>query len=431
MQSRTRSHGVHYGSSRLAPPPVIDRGDQTPLAAPIAQRAARVGSAEPVRKRVLKVLVTDAHYKHALAIVRSLGLKGHEVTVLATSPDNVAAKSRYCSGIEYITGISSDIPALLGEILRRRRQDFVIPVAYLTTLALAREKHQLTPLTRLEIADYEKIVFAADKVRVRNLAAGLGILTPETVCPQSIGDLNASANHLRYPVIVKARSESAGITVRMVETRKMLFSAYDFLMAESGPAADSWPIIQEYIPGYGCGFFALYQDGVCKRVFMHRRIRENPPVGGISCCAESFYDPLLKELSTRLLDKLGWHGVAMVEFRYDIRDRQYKLLEINPKFWGSLDLALAAGVDFPGDLCGMATGIDLGYSERYRKDLRFHWFLSGDLQHALSKGGSLPAVLVDCLNPRVKSNLWLNDLGPTWSEARSLLQSAWRRLRKT
>jgi predicted ATP-grasp superfamily ATP-dependent carboligase len=78
---------------------------------------------------------------------------------------------------------------------------------------------------------------------------------------------------------------------------------------------------------------------------MHRRIREYPITGGASTAAESFYDPALRDLRLTLLRALNWHGVAMVEFKKDQRDGTHKL--INAKFWGSLDLAIAAGVDFP------------------------------------------------------------------------------------
>jgi predicted ATP-grasp superfamily ATP-dependent carboligase len=400
---------------------IVDKG---------ARRGTRLGVTRTQSSR-LKVLVTDGDYKHALAIVRSLGRSGHKVTVLASSPNDIAARSRYCAAVERISGANPrDSATEVLQILRRNPHDLVIPVGYATTLALARVRRELLPLALLETPQLEKICFAADKERVREFGASLGIPVPATLYPQSKETLESCASRLGYPLVLKVRKESAGITVRIVKTRQELFPAYNSLMSDSCQAIDAPPMIQEYVPGYRCGFFALYQDGGCKRIFMHRRIRENPPVWGISSCAESFYDPTLKELSVRLLDALQWHGVAMVEFRYDQRDRQYKLLEINPKFWGSLDLALAAGADFPGDLCRMATGVELAYSEEYQRKLRYHWLLFGDLQHALSNPVSIGSVLADCFNPRVKSKLWLSDLGPNFAEMRSLLQSGWRRMRQ-
>ena len=118
----------------------------------------------------------------------------------------------------------------------------------------------------------------------------------------------------------------------------------------------------------------------------------------------------------------------MVEFRYDVRDNNYKLLEINPKFWGSLDLALAAGVDFPLGLLQMARGGQLDYSEDYRRELRYHWPLSGEVQHVIQRPSSLMPVLLDLLNPRVRSNIWLSDPRPNVQEAVSLFHSSWRRV---
>ena len=160
---------------------------------------------------------------------------------------------------------------------------------------------------------------------------------------------------------------------------------------------------------------------------MHRRVREAPPRGGVSCCAASNYDPKLIEYGTRLLDRLQWHGVAMVEFRYDVRDNDYKLMEINPKFWGSLDLSLTAGVDFPYYLCQMAQGETLEYSEEYDRSLRYHWPWL-EMQHLWKRPISFAAVLSDMLNPRVKSNISLCDIWPNLMEPFSRVRTRARRL---
>ena len=119
-----------------------------------------------------------------------------------------------------------------------------------------------------------------------------------------------------------------------------------------------------------------------------------------------------------MLDALQWHGVAMVEFRRDSRDGDYKLIEVNPKFWGSLDLALAADADFPGDLCRMALGEDLPFTDVYQRNLRFQWPLSthGDLFHLWMRPASFINVMGDLLNPRVKSNVSWTDPGPNFQE---------------
>src|SRR5208283_2488478 len=125
-------------------------------------------------------------------------------------------------------------------------------------------------------------------------------------------------------------------------------------------------VIQEFIQGEAYGFFALYRRGRIVASFMHKRIREVPPTGGPSSAAESVYDQRLLSLGTRILDHLSWHGLAMVEFKKDSRTHDFRLLEINPKFWGSLDLAIEAGIDFPHLATQMVTMNNVAAPKPYR-----------------------------------------------------------------
>jgi hypothetical protein len=97
-------------------------------------------------------------------------------------------------------------------------------------------------------------------------------------------------------------------------------------------------------------------------------------------------------------------------------------MEINPKFWGSVDLPLAAGADFPGDLCRMALGATLSFTDSYARNLRFQWPLSGhgDLFHLWTRPQSFSEVALDFLNPGVKSNVWLGDFAPNFLELQGL-----------
>ena len=381
----------------------------------------------PWRKNV-QVLVTDDSYIPSLGIVRSLGSKGIDVSVLAESSlATLASRSRYCSGRYVVPSPSEGFYfTSLMDVLGRVHFDLIIPVGYASTSALAQRKAEVNSLSRLEVADYQKIQAAADKCYVHELATRVGVPAPKTVCPTSFDDAVRLSADLQYPVVMKAPCEVSNSPVHYARTRFELLEFFRTLWSRKNGGSGKLPLVQEFIPGYGCGFFALYQNGVCKRTFMHRRVRETPPSGGVSCCAESFYDPKLQEYGTRLLDRLEWHGVAMVEFRYDLRDNDYKLMEINPKFWGSLDLALAAGVDFPYYLCQMAQGETLKHSEEYDRNVRFHWPLL-EMKHLWKRPASIGAVLADSLNPQVKSNLRLFDLKPNVLEPFSRVRAQVRR----
>jgi predicted ATP-grasp superfamily ATP-dependent carboligase len=90
--------------------------------------------------------------------------------------------------------------------------------------------------------------------------------------------------------------------------------------------------------------------------------------------------------AARLLKKLEWYGVAMVEFKVDPRDGIAKLLEINPRFWGSLALAIYSGIDFPYLLYCLATGRQVPAMLEYEDGKRCRWLI-GDALHFLSRYG--------------------------------------------
>jgi len=139
------------------------------------------------------------------------------------------------------------------------------------------------------------------------------------------------------------------------------------------------PLIQEYIPGDGYGVEVLLNDGEVRALFMHRRLREYPITGGASTFRESVYRDDLKEYALRIMEALNWHGVAMVEFKLDKRDNTPKLMEINGRFWGSLALSIAAGVDFPYLLYKMFTEGDVEPVLEYKTEVKCRWLLPGDI----------------------------------------------------
>jgi predicted ATP-grasp superfamily ATP-dependent carboligase len=135
--------------------------------------------------------------------------------------------------------------------------------------------------------------------------------------------------------------------------------------------------------------FALYDHGKAVAFFAHRRLREKPPSGGVSVLSESIpIDARLREIAQRILDHVGWHGVAMVEFKVAADGTPY-LMEVNARFWGSLQLAVDAGVDFPCLLYKVAVGERPDETNDYQIGIKSRWLL-GDLDclYLTLKGGS-------------------------------------------
>jgi len=143
-------------------------------------------------------------------------------------------------------------------------------------------------------------------------------------------------------------------------------------------------LIQERVDGPGIGTFVLFEHGTLLTAFAHRRLREKPPSGGVSVLREStVLDPRLAEHAVRLLAPLGWHGVAMLEYKQERRTGTPFLMEVNARFWGSLQLAIDAGVDFPHLVYQLARG-ERPVAGPYRAGVKSRWLL-GDLDHLLAR----------------------------------------------
>lgn len=91
-------------------------------------------------------------------------------------------------------------------------------------------------------------------------------------------------------------------------------------------------------------------------------------------------DPALAGPGVRLLEALDWQGVAMVECKRDAATGRQVIMEVNGRFWGSLQLAIDAGVDFPSLLVRCAMGEAVAPCPAYRVGIRSRWFW-GDVDH--------------------------------------------------
>ena len=143
---------------------------------------------------------------------------------------------------------------------------------------------------------------------------------------------------------------------------------------------DGWPIIQEYVRGTGKGVFALCDHGTVVLWFAHERMRDIRPSGSGSSLRRSIaLDPRLQEVSARFLRELQWHGPAMLEFRDDGVHAPW-FIEMNGRFWGSLQLAVSAGVDFPiGWLDLLLSGQIPAPVPTYREGVVLRW-MWGDVK---------------------------------------------------
>jgi len=187
-------------------------------------------------------------------------------------------------------------------------------------------------------------------------------------------------------------------------------------------------MVQELVEGEAYGVEALMHEGELKAIFMHKRLREYPVTGGASTLRVSTRNERLARYSVRLLKEMGWEGVAMVEFKMNPCDSNAKLMEVNGRFWGSLSLALNAGVDFPYLMYKLMLGKDVDPCCRYRVGVMQRWLLPGDLLWLYSsirnsKEGKLKCLIKFLASSHVADDIIsLNDFRPTLGAVISVLR---------
>jgi predicted ATP-grasp superfamily ATP-dependent carboligase len=324
------------------------------------------------------VLVTDGHWRKTLALVRSLGRKGVDVTVGERTFLNTSFFSKYCS--RRIAYPSSQrypdqfIEFILKEI-KKNHYECLFPMEEETLLLLAKHQSEISKYTYLLIPDLKKVEFVRDKGNLIQFAETHGIPTPKTIYSLQ----GPASDVVQGPAVIKPRISSGSFGIVYVKKREDLIPLYQKVHARY-----PFPLIQEWIPDGGgiFGFSALF-DGASnmKAAFIHRKLRMYPVQGGPSTLREGVEHPQIMELGFSLLKSLNWKGVAMVEFKVDPRDGIPKLMEVNPRFWGSLHLAVVSGVDFPYLILKMARGERFEPVLHYTVGKRCRWLLFGDILH--------------------------------------------------
>lgn len=126
------------------------------------------------------------------------------------------------------------------------------------------------------------------------------------------------------------------------------------------------------------GAFFLFDKGKLVSYYGHKRIRTYPPDGGVTVYSKCKINEELKRIGSKLLEKLNWSGIAMVEFLYDNKSNSYKIIEVNPRAWGSIMLSEFCGSNLITNYIMTAISEETVTSE-INTDRYIRWFFPWDL----------------------------------------------------
>lgn len=385
-----------------------------------------------------KILVLDSNQRSSLAVIRSLG-KIPEVEVYSSDSvsESIGGSSKYSN--KYLISPSlKDSPVAylnwLEQIIKTYQFDFVFPITEPSSqLILMNQKVLGTAI--IPFASYDTVTSIADKGKLMHLARKTGVTSPYSVLYHNVTEVDQNQKN-QFPLVIKPclshiwQGDSwLSTTVQIAQNQQQLT---EFLNSTPWLQNNAF-MLQQFIPGYGVGLFALYNHGEPVAFFAHQRLREKPPRGGVSVlCKSAQLSQQLLENTKILLGSAKWHGVAMVEFRVAEDGTPY-LMEVNTRFWGSLQLAIDAGVNFPELLYRISLGEEVPLVNNYKIGVRMRWLL-GDIDslyltlrdQSYSKMAKFNSIL-NFLTPHAFStyhqvNRW-NDLKPAYTELKQYIKN--------
>ncbi len=327
-------------------------------------------------------IVTDALWRKSVSAIRALGATGYRVFALGDSRLTTGFYSRYVSRRFLGPAAAHDADGF-AETLNRAieatggQPAVLLPMEDETCEWLLARGEGLPRHVRWLLPPGDSFALARDKARTFAAAQELGIPAPRTYAPGSVAELLALV--AAKPIdgfVVKPRTGSG--STGLIYGPEIRTTSLEEHWGRHGPL-----LLQERIPrdGRACGVSLLFDRGGTERAaFSHRRLREYPVSGGPSTQRVSVALGELHEYSRRLLSSLKWSGVAMVEWKVHPDGGRPMLLEINPRFWGSLALAVRAGVDFPTLYADAALERPLPATlPEYPEGVISRWMLPGDL----------------------------------------------------
>jgi predicted ATP-grasp superfamily ATP-dependent carboligase len=293
-------------------------------------------------------VIEDAPAYGVLAGVRALRQAGYDPWVAYSGPGTYARRSRACGGARRITGPARSVEAFaqeLAELAGAIGAAVVLPGTERATVALAGEAHRFPDAVRVGVAEPELVRRATDKRELARLGMAASLRSPE------INELQGNGHHdfseFDYPLVVKTRRkvrpagadglEADGV-VRVEEPHEL-----ERLMADrQAERLLVQPFISsglEAVCGVAWGgemLCAVHQ--VAERIY--------PADAGVSAAAHTVAPDLALEQRVRqLIELMGWSGLFEVQVLRSGR-RRY-LIDFNTHMYGSLSLAVAAGLNLP------------------------------------------------------------------------------------
>jgi D-aspartate ligase len=298
------------------------------------------------------VVILGSGHHGGLGIVRSLGRLEIPAYYVHGSWWEPAFSSRYCRGRRLLT-IENRSPeegvARLLEIGRKfLERPILIPTTDQWTIWVADHAAALEEAFHFPRQDASLVRTLCDKGQMQELARQSGVPTAQSVVPHSREDVERFLETAVFPVMVKATDASrfrrdTGGTKFVIQTPGELRALYAKTDASEEPSF----LIQEFIPGEDWmfdGYFDQHSD--CIFGITGKKIRRFPVNTGVTSLGICLHNETVLSTTASFMKAIGYRGILDIGYRFDRRNGQYKVLDVNPRIGCTFRLFAAAnGLD--------------------------------------------------------------------------------------
>lgn len=302
------------------------------------------------------ILIPDAEENFVFAVVNCISqVKEIDVYIMSNVENHLIKYSKHIKHYSYYPK-NSDQTVWISKInyeLEKYGINLVMPIFEEGIRTIIKHKELITLKDRLcLLPTYNNFNTALNKVLLSR-----HMVENKIACsPSFLFDRNATKNNeFNFPVLLKPSEGIGG--------GKGIFKFFNIeeieqFLLDSNNSCDEY-LIEEFFEGVDFSCNVLCKKGeilvfTIQKGILFNGVEFTSPIG-----VKFLFDSRLYKEVENLMKSLRWSGVANIDLRYDNIMDNFKILEINPRFWGSLDASLAAGVNFPYLYCLVSLGKEI------------------------------------------------------------------------
>jgi predicted ATP-grasp superfamily ATP-dependent carboligase len=326
------------------------------------------------------VVVTDAEERAALGACRGLTRAGYRVCAVSRLRPAATHWSRACAERIRLPDPRESVHAFvdgLGELLKRDHYDALIPGSDASLLAVSEQRDGLEPYTRLGLPSREVVRRSVDKLVLLEAASAVGLGSPASLPCADVGEADAAAAELGFPVVVKPVQSFAPVNGGLRQRSVSIVEDSDAL-AEAVQDFPSPFIVQRFEHAQFLSCTGVFADGRLLALTTSRVPRLWPPIAGMHAYSETVTPPDgLPERVRELLASLEWQGIFQLQL-LELADR-LAVIDLNPRVFASILLDADAGANLAAVWVDWLLGRDPA-PVTARPAMRYRWE-EGELCH--------------------------------------------------